>query len=503
MESKTPPPRKLHIDKPPTIDFTYAATLLSNNETPKTPVTVNSKEQTRLHDAVLTSDIEVVRKELEKVGKNCRNIMAEENGDLSFTRLLRLRTLLMAQEEHGFSALMNAAALDDPKKSRAIVELILSSASRAENLSIPLAMTFGSPGEPAIPEIDNEGQSEKRTCLLDMIDLRDKEGYTCMHWAAVCNNPETVELLIQHGANPNTPGEDGETPLHRACRFGAKKGTLALLRGGANECARNENYGTPLDVAGMLGKKVDRDVRDAIREIVLKERPKSKLMLVYHQDCLMHESHQINHQESPERVREVLKLLQKGRFRNWASSELRWSEDFPLATPRQALRVHTRKYLELVELLSRQASIAGRAMPFTPHVQKVIGHVPDSKVKQAQYCDTSLSPGSRQAALRAAGAVVRSLLFVVPRSTCTPTTPTHSNTGTFCGSHHGWTNQICILFGQTSRTSCWTIRSRGCTVLWILYLQFDCNRSSSCTSCVRIQAERTGSSLQTCCDFGF
>ena len=211
MESKTPPPRKLHIDKPPTIDFTYAALLL-NNETPKTPVTVNSKEQTTLHDAVLTSDIEVVRKELEKVGKNCRDIMAEENGDLSLTGRLRLRTLLMAQEEHGFSALMNAAALDDPKKSRAIVELILSSASRAENLSIPLAMTFGSPGEPAIPEIDNEGQSEKRTCLLDMIDLRDKEGYTCMHWAAVCNNPETVELLIQNGAYVNIEGE-----LQRYC----------------------------------------------------------------------------------------------------------------------------------------------------------------------------------------------------------------------------------------------------------------------------------------------
>ena len=80
----------------------------------------------------------------------------------------------------------------------------------------------------------------------------------------------------------------------------------------------------------------------------------------------MHESHQINHQESPERVREVLKLLQEGRFMNWASSEIRWAKDFPLATPRQALRVHTRKYLELVELLSRQASISGRAMPFTP-----------------------------------------------------------------------------------------------------------------------------------------
>lgn len=269
MESKTPPPRKLHIDKPPTIDFTYA-TLLLSEETPKTPVTVNSKEQTTLHEAVLTSDLERVRKELGKVGKNCRDILEDkaENGDLSLTGRLRLRTLLLAQEEHGFSALMNAAALDDPQKSRDIVELILSSASRAENISIPLAMTFGSPGEPAMPEIDKEEHSEKRTCLRDMIELCDSDGYTCMHWAAVCNNPETVELLVRHGANPNTPGSDGESPLHRACRFGAKKGTLALLRCGANECARNENYGTPLDVAGMMGKKVDRDVRDAIREIV-------------------------------------------------------------------------------------------------------------------------------------------------------------------------------------------------------------------------------------------
>jgi len=56
-------------------------------------------------------------------------------------------------------------------------------------------------------------------------------------------------------------------------------------------------------------------------------------------------------------------------------------------------------------------------MPFTPHVQKVIGHVPDSKIKQAQYCDTSLSPGSRQAALRAAGAVVHSVDRIMNGST--------------------------------------------------------------------------------------
>ena len=344
MGSKTPPPRKLHIDKPPTLDFTYAALVFS--ETPKTPVTVNSKEQTTLHDTVLTSDVETVRKELERVGKNCRDILSPDHKDgeeLSLTGRLRLQTLLMAQEEHGFSALMNASALNDSKKSRAIVELILSSASRAENISIPLAMTF-SPGEPTFPkgeddEDNDTTKSKKRTCLHDMIDIRDNNGYTCMHWAAVCNNRETVELLVQNGADVNTPGLDGETPLHRACRFGAKEGAIALLSCGANECARNENYGTPLDVAGMMGKKVDRDTRDSIREIVLRERPKSQLMVVYHQDCLMHTSHQIDHQESPERVREVLKLLKEGRFKKWASSELRWSEDFPLATPRQALRV--------------------------------------------------------------------------------------------------------------------------------------------------------------------
>ena len=47
----------------------------------------------------------------------------------------------------------------------------------------------------------------------------------------------------------------------------------------------------------------------------------------------------------------------------------------------------------------------------------MIGHVPDSKVKQAQYCDTSLSPGSRQAALRAAGAVVYSVDRIMDGST--------------------------------------------------------------------------------------
>ena len=41
-------------------------------------------------------------------------------------------------------------------------------------------------------------------------------GWTPLHEASNYGHSEVVALLLQHGAEPNAPGMDGDTPLHDA-----------------------------------------------------------------------------------------------------------------------------------------------------------------------------------------------------------------------------------------------------------------------------------------------
>ncbi|XP_041116948.1 putative ZDHHC-type palmitoyltransferase 6 [Polyodon spathula] len=45
-------------------------------------------------------------------------------------------------------------------------------------------------------------------------------GFTPLHYAAFQGNRGLVELLLQHGADPNLPNDAGQTPFHFACRHG-------------------------------------------------------------------------------------------------------------------------------------------------------------------------------------------------------------------------------------------------------------------------------------------
>eukprot|EP00939_MAST-03C_sp_MAST-3C-sp1_P005456 g5456.t1 len=405
----------------------------------------------------------------------------ESTTPLSAHGRARLLALLQAQDEHGYSALMNAAALDDSDVSREICGILLTHASQLD---------CGNRQQQQQQIIYDTTTMTARTVTTKqrLINLRDGDGYSCVHWASVCNNASTVELLVNdHGADVDACGLNGETPLHRASRFCAFPTIRALLDCGASASIRNRRRKTAADVAGMLNQ-TNRDARSQVRALIFEKRPNMLSTVFYHDDCLQHRSHKKGHQEDPDRILSVLRLLRRedggkigngdGRDKNgnggggadvdddnegdvddskhvassasktkkrkkvkkkgkkrtgtsneWATTELRWCSEFPLATPRQALRVHTAKYLQLVERLSREAMKAGRALPFTPHVQKTLRGLSDGRVKAAQFCDTSLSPGSRQAALRAAGAVVAAVEDVLrgkcPSAFCLVRPPGH------------------------------------------------------------------------------
>lgn len=71
--------------------------------------------------------------------------------------------------------------------------------------------------------------------------------------AAAAGHTKVVELLLQHGAEPNVREQGGYTPLHAAAQNGDLDMIRALIYGGADLLAKSSNGKTPLDMAMEAG----------------------------------------------------------------------------------------------------------------------------------------------------------------------------------------------------------------------------------------------------------
>ena len=60
---------------------------------------------------------------------------------------------------------------------------------------------------------------------------------------------EIVQMLLAHGANPNAPDAEGDTPLHFAACDNQCKIARVLLEAGANVGARTDHASTPIELA--------------------------------------------------------------------------------------------------------------------------------------------------------------------------------------------------------------------------------------------------------------
>jgi ankyrin repeat protein len=93
-------------------------------------------------------------------------------------------------------------------------------------------------------------ESEPLAELLDDCDIdleaRDRSGRTCVHVAAEYNNGLALAWFIAFGADLNVAADDGSTPLHVVQSSDI---ALALLAGGADACARGPRGRSPLHVA--------------------------------------------------------------------------------------------------------------------------------------------------------------------------------------------------------------------------------------------------------------
>lgn len=83
----------------------------------------------------------------------------------------------------------------------------------------------------------------------DLINIKDRDGYTALHKAAYNNNYDLALKLISHGADVDARTELQWTPLHTACKWNHPKIVALLLQFGADINARSEGDQTPLHIA--------------------------------------------------------------------------------------------------------------------------------------------------------------------------------------------------------------------------------------------------------------
>ena len=102
--------------------------------------------------------------------------------------------------------------------------------------------------------------NDKITDLKDLLQADPKcansvgwHGLTPLHHAALKNNEELIDLLLQYGANINHPNAYRETPLHLACQAASLKLVHKLLEIGADLRAEDSAGRTCIHHAAKSG----------------------------------------------------------------------------------------------------------------------------------------------------------------------------------------------------------------------------------------------------------
>jgi ankyrin repeat protein len=113
---------------------------------------------------------------------------------------------------------------------------------------------------PALMHAVMRNDPEKIAALIKAgvwLDETD-EGETALHWAVSRQHTEIVTMLLDAGANPNVPDNDGYTPLHDVAEMGdcppARTMLEALLAAGADPAAGDRFGRTALLEAARGGR---------------------------------------------------------------------------------------------------------------------------------------------------------------------------------------------------------------------------------------------------------
>ena len=95
------------------------------------------------------------------------------------------------------------------------------------------------------------------------MDVRDKQGFTALHFAAQELHPQVVMLLMQHGASLHAMTNKRSTPLGLACgaelkgdsNFDQMRIVKLLLNGGSDLNHADKRGMSPLSIARLAGNQ--------------------------------------------------------------------------------------------------------------------------------------------------------------------------------------------------------------------------------------------------------
>lgn len=133
-----------------------------------------------------------------------------------------------AKRTSGFTPLHDAIV----KKQRDVAELLIAHGAKIH-------------GEMSAAYVDKQTVQ----LLIDLgadVNQRDKRGMSPLDEAALHGNTDVLQLLLNHGADVNASSEYGSTPLHYTGDRGEAEAAKLLIKNGAEVNARAKNGDTPL-----------------------------------------------------------------------------------------------------------------------------------------------------------------------------------------------------------------------------------------------------------------
>jgi len=112
-------------------------------------------------------------------------------------------------------------------------------------------------GAQEIIDASKQGRLDRVRSLVaedpEAVFQTDGAGYTGLRWAGIRGHRDVLLFLARAGADPNTVGADGGTPLHGAAHHDDSDMMRALLEAGGDLTVRNRWGRSPLHVAARRG----------------------------------------------------------------------------------------------------------------------------------------------------------------------------------------------------------------------------------------------------------
>ncbi|KAG9482123.1 hypothetical protein GDO78_011036 [Eleutherodactylus coqui] len=88
------------------------------------------------------------------------------------------------------------------------------------------------------------------------VDILNNLRQTPLHLAVITDQPEFVDLLLQHRASPLIPDRNGQTCIHLACEYGSIRSLEVLMTAGIRDLEATNYHGmTALHVAVRSGRR--------------------------------------------------------------------------------------------------------------------------------------------------------------------------------------------------------------------------------------------------------